>query len=132
MACVTIMRYSIRFSGHLLDPSTPTHGILQSDPLSPYLFLFVVDGLSWLIRKEIENNALKELHICRRAPRISHLLFANDSLLFFEDTIEQANIVKGILDRYEPSIGQLVSLGKCSSFMVTNATLMCIPLYKAS
>jgi hypothetical protein len=34
--------------------------------------------------------------------------------LFFEGTVEQAEIVKGILDRYETSTGQLVSLGKCS------------------
>jgi hypothetical protein len=50
----------------------------------------------------------------RRAPGISHLLFVDDSLLFFEGTTQQAGVVKSILDRYEKSTGQLVSLGKCS------------------
>jgi hypothetical protein len=40
--------------------------------------------------------------------------FADDSLLFFEGSVDQANIVKSILDRYEHGTGQLVSLGKCS------------------
>jgi hypothetical protein len=67
MACVTTVRYSIRFNGHMLDSFTPTRGLRQGDPLSPYLFLFVADGLSCLIRKQIEVGALQELHICRQA-----------------------------------------------------------------
>jgi hypothetical protein len=42
------------------------------------------------------------------------LLFADDSLLFFEASVDQAVVVKSILDKYEQSTGQLVSLGKCS------------------
>jgi hypothetical protein len=98
----------------MLDSFTPTRGLRQGDPLSPYLFLFVADGLSCLIRNEIEDGALHELHICCHGPGISHLLFADDSLLFFEGSISQANVVKSILDRYERSTGQMVSLGKCS------------------
>jgi hypothetical protein len=98
----------------MLDPFTPSCGIRQGDPLSPYLFLFFADGLSCLIRKEIEAQSLRELHICGRAPGISHLLFADDSLLFFEGSVDQANIVKSILDRYEQGIVQLLSHGKCS------------------
>jgi hypothetical protein len=108
------MRYSIRFNGNMLDSFTPSRGIRQGDSLSPYLFLFVADDLSCLIRKEIEINSLQEFHICRRAPDISHLLFANDSILFFEAFVEQALVVKSVLDRYEEATSQLVSLGKCS------------------
>jgi hypothetical protein len=114
MACVTTMRYSIRFNGNMLDSFTPSRGIRQGDHLSPYLFLFVADGLSCLIRKEIEINSLREFHICRRAPSISHLLFADYSILFFEASVEHALVVKSVLDRYEEATGQLVSLGKCS------------------
>jgi hypothetical protein len=98
----------------MLDPFSPTRGLRQGDPLSPYLFLFVAHGLSCLIIREIELGALNELHICRRAPGISHLLFADDSLLFFEGSVNQAMVIKSILNRYERSTGQLVSLGKCS------------------
>jgi hypothetical protein len=78
------------------------------------LFLFVADGLSCFIRSKIENNALLGFHICQRAPGISHLLFADDSHLFFEASVDQAFMIKSILDRYEQCTGQMVSLGKCS------------------
>jgi hypothetical protein len=38
----------------------------------------------------------------------------DDSLLFFEGSVEQALVIKGILDDYERGTGQLVSMGKCS------------------
>jgi hypothetical protein len=42
------------------------------------------------------------------------MLFADDSLLLFEGTIDQGLVIKSILDKYEQGTGQLVSLGKCS------------------
>ncbi|XP_071674250.1 uncharacterized protein [Lolium perenne] len=60
------------------------------------------------IRKEIEDGALQELHICRRAPGVSHLLFADDSLLFFKGSINQATVIKSVLDKYEKGTGQLL------------------------
>jgi hypothetical protein len=89
MACATTVLYSVCFNGNMLDPFTLSRGICQGDPLSPYLFLFVADGLSCLIRKEDQARSLHELHICRRAPGISHLLFADDCLLFFEGSVGQ-------------------------------------------
>jgi hypothetical protein len=53
MACVKSVSYSVRFNGELLEKFTPSRGLRQGDQLSPYLFLFVADGLSQLLQKEI-------------------------------------------------------------------------------
>jgi hypothetical protein len=92
----------------------PSRGLRQGDPLSPYLFLFVADGLSKLISKKVESQSLQELRICRGAPGISHLLFADDTLLFFRASVVQANTVREILDVYGQCTGQLINPGKCS------------------
>ena len=68
----------------LLDSFIPTRGLRQGDPLSTFLFLFVADGLSALLQKEINDNQIVPLKVCRRAPGISHMLFADDTLLFFK------------------------------------------------
>jgi hypothetical protein len=63
--------------------------------------------------KERNGNNVTDLKICRKAPVISHLLFADDSLLFFEANADQATKIKEILSKYEKGIGQLLSPPKC-------------------
>jgi hypothetical protein len=114
MTCVKTVRFSVRFNGKLLESFTPTRGLRQGDPLSPYLFLFVADGLSSLLQKQINMGNIQELQICRRSPGISHLLFADDSLLFFKANMEQASKINVVLPTYVASTGQLLSPAKCS------------------
>jgi hypothetical protein len=101
MECIRTVKYSIRLNGQLLDSFAPSRGLRQGDPLSPYLFLLVTEGLSTLLNKDISEGHLQDLHISRYAPGISHLLFANDSLLFVKATEEQGQVIKNILNTYE-------------------------------
>jgi hypothetical protein len=83
MECICSVRYSFKFNGKLLNKFSPTCGLRQDDPLSSFLFLFVVDALSALLHKSIRGDGLEVLKICTRAPEISQLVFADDTLLFF-------------------------------------------------
>jgi hypothetical protein len=114
MACVSTVKYSVKFNGTLLESFTPTRGLRQGDPLSPFLFLFVADGLSELLKKEVDTYGITPLRVCRNAPGISHLLFADDTLLFFKANEEQAVRVKEVLDIYASETGQLINPSKCS------------------
>jgi hypothetical protein len=114
MACVKTVTFSVKFNGKLLKKFRPSRGLRQGDPLSPYLFLFVAEGLSSLLKEQINLGNIHELQICRRSPGISHLLFADDSLLFFQANEEQTTRVNQVLHTYEFSTGQLLSPTKCS------------------
>lgn len=50
MGCVSAVSYSVLFEGDEYGHIVPFQGLRKGDPLSPYLFLFVVDGLSALLR----------------------------------------------------------------------------------
>ena len=116
MACVTSVRYSVKLNGTLLDSFTPSQGLRQGDPLSPFLFLFVADGLSAILKSRVQAGDIVPVKICRRAPGISHLLFADDTLLFFKASRDQAEQVKASLDLYSSATGQSLNYDKCSMF----------------
>jgi hypothetical protein len=82
--------------------------------LSPYMFLFVADGLSKLMQKEIQSGNLHELHLSHREPGISHLLFVDDTLMFLEGNAGQVEVIKNIIQRYEEGMGQLINPLKSS------------------
>lgn len=98
MTCVSLVSYTIRFNGISSTPFTLSCGLCHGNPLSPYLFLFVADGLSALTNKKVSNGSLEDLRVCRGAPGVSHLLFADHTLLFFKVTQQHALVVKEVLD----------------------------------
>lgn len=116
MQCITTVRYSVKFNGSLLPTFAPSRGLRQGDPLSPFLFLFVADGLSLLLELEekVIQGAISPVQVCRRAPDISHLLCAGDTLLFFKADNQQAEAVKGTLTNYAAATGQVINPSKCS------------------
>ena len=87
MECVRSVSYKVRFNSQETDVFNPTRGIRQGDPLSPYLFLICAEGLSSLLQYEEEAGGIEGIRVCRNAPSVSHLLFADDSLILMKADI---------------------------------------------
>nr|ABA98510.1 retrotransposon protein, putative, unclassified [Oryza sativa Japonica Group] len=114
MSCVTTVRYAVKFNGTILSTFAPSRGLCQGDPLSPFLFLLVADGLSLLLEEKVRLGAITPVKVCRGAPSISHLLFADNTLLFFKAKREEAVVIKEVLECYADGTDQLINPGKCS------------------
>jgi hypothetical protein len=99
MACVNSVRYQVRFNSEETDVFTPTRGLHQGDPLSPNLFLLCAEGLSSLLLYE-EVGGIEGVRVCRNAPSVSHLLFADDSLILMRADINNATSLQHVLDTY--------------------------------
>ena len=97
MKCVTTVSYSVKINGKPKGHIVPSRGIRQGDPLSPYLFLLCVEGFSALIKKEVENGRLGGVAVCHRGPKISHLFFAHDSLIFCKASLEECDALQRVL-----------------------------------
>ena len=120
MNCVTSVTYAIRVNGSPMGCITPTKGIRQGDPLSPYLFLLCAKGLSSLIKALVANGVMKGISICREGPELFHLFFANDSLIFCKASMENCDELQRVLGVYERASGQQLNRAKTSLFFSKN------------
>ena len=69
-----------------------SRGLRQGDPLSPYLFVVVMEAFSVLIKRGVAGGFLAPCLIRGRrgeGVQISHLLFADDTLIFYETKEDQ-------------------------------------------
>lgn len=120
LKCVTTVRYDITHGARVKGPVIPSRGLRQGDPLSPYLFILCVEGLSALLRKYENQRFIQGIQVCRNAPRINHLLFADDSYLFSLASEDIALKMADLLQSYEEASGQQVNLAKSSVIFSAN------------
>ena len=97
MHCITTVSYSVLINGVAYGSIIPTKGLHQGDPISPYIFLLCVDGFSSLIIDAARNQRISGVSICKGSPKITHLFFADDSLLFCKANIQECQKLIDIL-----------------------------------
>ena len=120
LKCVSSVKYSIRINGKPCGNIVPTRGLHQGDPLSPYLFLSCAKGLSAMIKKATVEGDLHAVIVCRRGPKILHLFFADDSLIFCRASLEECDSLQRIFQVYEAASGQQLNRTKTSLFFNSN------------
>ena len=79
----------------------PKGGIRQGDPLSHFLFLLCTEGLHALIKHSERNGDIKGFSLCKRGPKLTHLFFAVDNLLFYKSIFKDYNNMLKLLAKYE-------------------------------
>lgn len=120
MLCVTTVSYDFCFNGTSVGPVCPSRGLRQGDPLSPYLFLLCVEGLSNSLDKAAMEGNIHGSQVSNTAPIITHLLFADDSFLFFRANLAETTAVKSLLNDYEALLGQSVNFQKSAILFSSN------------
>ncbi|XP_059288373.1 uncharacterized protein LOC132041681 [Lycium ferocissimum] len=96
-------------------------GLRQGDLLSPFLFIIAMEGLDSMMRIASQNSWIRGFNVRNRANEameISHLLYADDTVVFCEANQEQICHLRVILVVFEACSGLKVNWRKSSIFPV--------------
>ena len=106
----------------MLNPMFVLDLLRELDKGTQYLFIFFYfKGLSALLDSAIHEGATLGYKICQISLVISHLLFADDSIVFCNVNRHEAMTVCDVLELYELASGQPVHITK-STTMFTKGT----------
>lgn len=112
--CLTSASVSVLVNGSPPREFKMSKGIRQGDPMAPFLFLIVAEGLNGLIRGALEKGIYKEYVISGRDQEfgISHTQYVDDTILVGEMINLNVRVVKCILRSYELVAGLKVNFYK--------------------
>lgn len=97
MGCFSLANFVVLVNGQPTYFLKISRGLRQVCPLSPLLFLFILEGLSRLIYKAKREGNLQGVELSL-VLKIAHLPFVDDVLLFGEGTMEEFKTYKSFLD----------------------------------
>ena len=113
--CLSTAKFSVLINGVPEGFFSSSKGLRQGDPISPYLFVLGMEVLSALIRRAVEGNIISGCRLRGRGGmemNVSHLLFADDTIIFCEARKEHLTHLGWILAWFEAASGLRINLAK--------------------
>jgi hypothetical protein len=111
-ACVFTGSMSVLVNGSATEEINIQRGLKQGDPLAPFLFLLVAEGLGGLMKKAVDLNRFKGFAVGSNGVNVSHLQYADDTLCIGEASIDNLWTLKAILRAFELVSGLKVNFSK--------------------
>ena len=113
--CISTASFSVMINGTPTGFFQSSRGLRQGDPLSPYLFVIAMEVFSVFIKRAVEGDFLSGSRVKGRSEEgvlISHLLFADDILVFCKPSQEQLTYLSWLLMWFEAASGLRINLEK--------------------
>lgn len=119
MSCVSTTSSPILFNGSPTSLFTPSRGIRQGDPLSPYLFILCMEMLSRQIHTVVDYNLWQPISSATNGPPISHIFFDNDIILASKITTPSCHKIITFLNNLLSTRGNFFFFEKSKIFFFT-------------
>ncbi|XP_026443841.1 uncharacterized protein LOC113343993 [Papaver somniferum] len=120
--CIKTTQVEVLLNGPPCQPFNPSRGIRQGDPFSPYLFIIAIESLSRKLASYEQNRTITGIKIVRGAPKINHLLFADDCLLFSKANLDQTRALLEVIEEFSQCSGQVINFNKSSVYFSNNVS----------
>ena len=122
--CISTAKFSVLVNGVPAGYFSNSRGLHQGDPLSPYLFVLGMEVLSVLLRRAVDGGFISGCSLQGRGGmemNVSHLLFADDTIIFCEAKKEHLTSLSWILAWFEATSGLKINLAKSEVIPVGEA-----------
>ncbi|KAK4384355.1 LINE-1 reverse transcriptase [Sesamum angolense] len=107
--CVSTASFSISLNGSIYGYFSGVRGLRQGDPMSPYLFVLVMEIWHSLLRYRVQDNVSFQYHWKCKEQRLLNLCFADDVLLFCKADIPSIQLIKNTLCEFAELSGLKVN-----------------------
>ena len=104
--------FSISFHGTITGYFNSTRGVRQGDPIAPALFILAEEVLSRGLLLLFQSKACEYFHVSRGTTPISHLLYADDTMIFSNGRLSSIKKLLSFLSNFEKSSGQCINASK--------------------
>lgn len=111
-ACVTSATMSILINRSPSSEFKMERGLRQGDSLSPLLFNIVAEGLNILFERAKIENVISGIKMGENGPAISHLQFADDTIIFCKNDRQQVQSIMDILCTFQLISGLKINFFK--------------------
>ncbi|KAK9048582.1 hypothetical protein SSX86_032453 [Deinandra increscens subsp. villosa] len=115
-ACLASSRTSILVNGSPTSEFNVGKGLRQGDPLAPFLFILVMEGLHVLIEDACDNGMFSGIHL--DSLKLSHFFYADDAIFLGKWSKSNIKNILLILDVFRLASGLSINIDKCSLFGV--------------
>eukprot|EP00253_Pinus_taeda_P020518 PITA_20518 len=116
MTLVTSSSFSILLNGSPLKIFNPSRGLRQGDPLFPFLFILMMEGLGLAIKAAKVEGKIQGLRLTWNGNALSHQSFVDDTMLQGIPTVKESLAYKQVLKEFSMAVGIEVSLSKSKIF----------------
>ena len=108
MGCINSASFAVLINGSPSSFFRSSRGLRQGCPLSPFLFLLIVEALSRLLNRAREENMIKGVKVTNQID-LTHVLFVDDVLMYGEGTLNNLQNLEKILRRYQKATGMEIN-----------------------
>jgi hypothetical protein len=111
MSCVTSASFSVLINGEATNFFRSGRGVRQGCPLSPLLFILVMEGLSILLKNSLERGSITSIKVSRLI-KILHILFVDDVIIMSKASLSDWQEIDRLINLFCKALGMSLNQSK--------------------